>query len=84
MAAMGGMLGKRNQFVREMKMIVKASIHFLDIDVAIKLLLSDIKVAEWRGMSAFFTLLLIDATCFPPKNLVESFQGKKTPRLLCF
>ncbi len=36
-AAMGGMLGKRNQFVRGMKMMVKASIHFLDIDVAIKL-----------------------------------------------
>lgn len=28
---------ERNQFVREMKMIAKASIHFLDIDVAIKM-----------------------------------------------
>lgn len=73
MAAMGGMLGKRNQFVREkMKMIVKASIHFLDIDVAVKLLLSDIKVAEWRGMSAFFTPVLINATCFHPKPPQET------------
>lgn len=31
MAAVGSMLGNRTQFVREMRMMVKASIHFLDI-----------------------------------------------------
>lgn len=30
-AAVGSMLGNRTQFVRQMRMMVKASIHFLDI-----------------------------------------------------
>lgn len=50
------------------------------------IVLSDIKVAEWIGMSAFFTLLLIDAPCFPlpKKPFLQLLLKEGEDHRLCF